>query len=136
MAGFMGRKAVLSIGGTDVAGVKTKGLTIGNSVIDITSDDDSGVRTSLTEVGETSVDITLSGLSKTHDLLVSAMSGSVESEVILTYPPSADGSTTTGATITGTFMMSSYAEGMEYNGATSFDVTLNSTGPVIYAAGV
>ena len=135
MAGFMGRKAILSIGGVAVAGVKTKGLTVGNSVIDITGDDDSGVRTSLSEAGETSVDITVSGISKGHELLTLSMAGNIETACILTYPPSADGSTVNGATITGTFMMSSYAEGMEYNGATSFDVTLNSTGPIVYVAG-
>jgi len=136
MAGFMGRGAILSIAGTVVAGVKTKGLTIGNSVIDVTSDDDLGVRTSLTEAGETSVDITLSGLSKDLDLLKLAASGALDVAVILTYPIGADGAATSGATITGQFSLSSINQGMEYNGATSFDVTLNSNGAIVFADGV
>lgn len=136
MSSFIGRLAVLSKDGTPVAGVRTKGLTVNNTAVDITTDDDSGIRTLLATPGEKQVDITLSGI--TNDLIFTKEAISLtdaQDTYTLTYPPAADGSTTTGAEISGTFNFTSYSEGANYNEASTFDVTLNSSGTITFTDG-
>ena len=134
MAEQLGRDLVLvkgsssGTGGTAIAGVRVKGLTVNNEIVDISSDDSNGWRESITEPGQKSVEITVSGVTDDRVMLAAAFSASdVSDEYMLTWSDGAD--------VYGNFCIASYSESGEYNNAVTFEATLQSAGSITYQAG-
>lgn len=127
MAGYYGRKVTFEWDGDEIDGVREKSLTINGEQANVTSDEDDGVRHLLDEDDEFSVDIELSGVTKSNVLRKAKADGDIQETATLTYP--------NGDVISATFNMGAYTEGQPYNDATTFSVTLHSTGPVTYTPG-
>ncbi len=117
-----------------IAGIRTKGIKIGNEAIDITTDDEDAIRTFLDDVGDGSgelvaasraIDISFDGIAK-DDVLLKA---TVElSGVLATYTvefPS-------GATVSGKFALVNYEKTGEYQGASTFTGELQSSGAQVW----
>lgn len=125
MAEQLGRKVSISVGGTVVAIARTKSLTINNSSINVTSDGDDGIQRLLSEPGEKSVEVSLDGLADGTELLDISLSNTLTSAIVFDYGT---------YTITGSFFMTSYNEGLPYNTAITFSASFSSTGAVVKAA--
>lgn len=121
----IGRNVTISVDAVVVATARTKGLTINNEPVDVTSDGDLGIQRFLAEPGQKSVEVSLEGLYYGGALADIALSNALIKTVVLNY---------TTYTITGSFFMSSYNEGMTYNDGVTFSATLQSSGAVIKAA--
>jgi predicted secreted protein len=124
MAANLGRKVTFTWGGAAVLGVREKGVTINGEPIDITSDDDNGWRSLLAEPGESSVDISISGVTKDDIFLVDLFAGNRQKPTTLIWP--------NGAILSGTFHLASTSQTNPYKEATTFEASLQSTGPVTY----
>jgi predicted secreted protein len=124
MTAGVGRKLILTWGGTAIAGAKEKSLTINGEPIDISSDDDNGWRTLLAEPGQKQIDLKLSGVTKDRKLLADWFAGTTTKAVEITYQD--------GAKIAGNFFLSEYSEKGAFKDAVSFDATLMSTGEATY----
>lgn len=127
MSGRIGRAVTFEWAGAEVVGVREKGVAFAGEAIDITSDDDDGWRKLLAEAAENQVTISLSGVTKSAVLKSAWFGGNRTEAVELGYPG--------GATINGSFYMASYGETEPYNGATTFEAELQSTGTITYTAG-
>lgn len=127
MAANVGRQLVIKRGGSTVAGVRTKSVTINNEAIDVTTDDDTGYRTLLEEPGQKQIDLSVEGLTKDDNLLQSAADGTTLIEAYTIEFPS-------GATITGDFRFNNLELGAEYNAAITFTAEIQSTGSYTFTA--
>lgn len=134
MAGFIGRKALLKKGATQLAGVRTKGLNWGGESVDLTSGEDSGIRLLADGSGQEQIDIPIDGILKDDTLLnivltpgTSKLLTDISLELSIIDPAN-----TTKATLTGSFRLSSFETGMPYNDATTFSGTLESSGPWVF----
>ena len=128
MAEQLGRKVSISIGGVVRATARTKSLSINNEMVDVTADGDDGVQRFIHEPGQKSVELSVEGMFDTEDEALPdlALSNDLSEEIILDYG---------SYTITGTFVMPTYSEGMTYNDAQTFSASFNSSGAVVKAAG-
>lgn len=124
MAEMLGRKVAISIGGVVAANARTKSLTINNEVVDITADGDDGIQRFLTEAGQKAVEVSVEGLEIDDALLDLSLGTDISTTILFTYPT---------YTITGTFVMPSYSQGMPYNEAMTFSASFNSSGAVVKA---
>lgn len=127
-SGYVGRDIALTMGGSSIAGLRTKGVAMNKEAIDVTNDADSGWRTMLNKAGTTSLDLSLSGVTENLDVLYSAFQTNSIYACVLTYPD--------GSTVSGDFFLASINQTGEYNGAQTFDITLNSSGAVTFTPGV
>ena len=127
MAEQLGRKVTISIGGAVVATARSKSLSINNEMVAVTSDGDDGVQRFIHEPGEKSVEISVNGMFDTTDVTLPelALSSDLSTEIILDYD---------AYTITGTFVMPTYSEGLEHADAQTFDASFSSSGAVVKAA--
>lgn len=125
MAEILGRNMVLSKSSTAIAGVRTRSFAVNNTPVDITSDDSSGWRELLVEPGDKSIEISVSGVATDTVLLTNALS---TSDISGSYSLAWDSNT-----LSGTFMVASFAQTGEYNGAVTFEATLQSSGAVTLA---
>jgi predicted secreted protein len=128
MAASAGRNITLTWGSDsppeNIAGVKEKSLTLNNEPVDISSDDDLGWRAILSEAGQKQVELKLSGVTKDRKVLADWFANALTQAVVLTYED--------GAAISGSFFLSEYADKGNFKDATSFDITLMSTGTITY----
>lgn len=129
MAGRIGRQVTFFFGGDSpgdqILGVREKGLELNGDPIDVTSDENSGKRTLLENLtAQDEVQITVSGVTKDTRMKAAWFAGQKTQPVRLEYPD--------GATVVGTFFMSSYSETEPYNDASTFEATLMSSGTVVY----
>lgn len=125
MTGFPGRDIALTWKGTEIKGVREKGIAAAGEAINVTSDEDGGWQTLLDVAGENSVTVSISGVTKDFKLAQDWHTGARTGAVTLTYP--------SGVTISGNFYLSSYTDTGPYNDATTFDATLNSNGPINFS---
>ena len=130
MSEYLGRKVLASIDGTSFVNGRTKNLTIDNTLINVSADGDDGIQRFLDDIGEKSVSLTIDGLAIGETLLDKALSSSVSTAVILTFPAEAGA---VAFTLTGTFMMSNTSLGMPYNEATTISASFSSSGVVAKA---
>lgn len=130
MAGANGRALTIDWDSVTLVGVRSKGYTITNDYVDVTTDDDDGWRTMLAEPGVRSVEVTVEGISSDQVLLAEIMKANITGEPLTVQLP-----TTTG-TLAGTFLLSSFEQNGETDGAVEFSATFMSTGIVTYTAGV
>jgi TP901-1 family phage major tail protein len=110
--------------------VRTKGYTITNDYVDVTTDDDDGWQTLLADPGLRSVEVTAGGISSDQVLLAEMMKSNITGEPLTVQLP-----TTTG-TLAGTFLVSSFEQTGEHDGAVEFTASFMSSGVVTYTAGV
>lgn len=129
MAGANGRALTIDWDSTTLVGVRTKGYTITNDHVDVTTDDDDGWRTLLADPGLRSVEVTAGGISSDQVLIAEMMKANITGEPLTIQLP-----TTTG-TLAGTFMVSSFEQSGEHDGAVEFSATFMSSGAVTYTAG-
>ena len=133
MTGFVGRKAILSMGSplVAVAALRTKTLTMANEPVDITSDDDAGFRKLLQDPGTKTLDISFEGVAKDvpslNALITLATSGTdILDNFSLLFPAI--------GTIAGEFIVSSFEIGAPYNEAATFSCSLQSAGAYTFVS--
>lgn len=131
MAGFNGRQLTIDWDSVTLVGVRTKGYTITNDYVDVTTDDDSGWRTLLADPGLRSIEVTVGGISSDEALIADIMAASVASATLQVDLPSALSSP---GSLSGSFLVSSFEQSGEYDGAVEFSATFMSTGAVTYTA--
>lgn len=128
MTAFVGRKATISKGGTTVAAVRTRTVSINNEPVDITSDDDNGFRTMLQDPGTKTLDMSVEGVLKnTTDFMGVAMSTTDILEGFSILFPGM-------GTIAGDFVVASFEVGAAYNESATFSATLQSSGEFTFTA--
>lgn len=128
MAGTNGRDLVIDWDSVTLVGVRTRGYTITNDYVDVTTDDDAGWRTLLADPGLRSMEVTVGGISSDQVLIAEIMKANITGEPLTVQLP-----TTTG-TLSGTFLLSSFEQTGEHDGAVEFSATFMSSGAVTYAA--
>ena len=124
----LGRNQVLTWDGEEIAGVKTKTVTVNGEAVDITDDDSNGWREVYEDAGTLGVELSIEGYAK--DWRLQEVAFSVEDRidaVVLTGD--------NGAVLSGDFYLQDYEQGMEHDGFTSFSATLLSNGEISYSAG-
>ena len=127
--GFAGRKVALTIGGVGSIATTSKGLSVNNEMIDVTNDTHDGWSTALAEPGNKSVEWSISGVVENLSLLMSAVTNTSQLYAcVLTYPD--------GSTVTGDFSFGSYSDTGETSDKYTFEMTLSSSGEVVFLAGV
>lgn len=132
MAGANGRDLTIEWGAgpTTLVGVRTRGYTVTNDYVDVTTDDDSGWRTLLAKPGLRSIEVTVGGISSDQVLIADIMDANVAAKTLhIEFP------LTTG-NLVGSFLVSSFEQTGEHDGAVEFSATFMSTGSVAYTAGV
>lgn len=129
MPAASGRALTIDWVSVTIAGVRTRGYTITNDYVDVTTDDEDGWRTLLSDPATRSMEVTVGGLTKNQILLAEIMKANITGEPLTVNLP-----TTTG-TLGGTFLVSSYEETGEHEGAVEFSATFMSSGEVTYTAG-
>ena len=123
------RRLVIAQGGTPIAGVNQKSISINGEPIDITDDQSSGWRTFDSDVGRRSVDLSIEGYavetsSALRDALLSGTPTLLLTNISITYP--------NGDAITGDFFLSSLEESGPENEALSFSAEMQSSGPITF----
>ncbi len=126
--GTLGRKIILTVNGSVVAGVREKGLACAGEPINVSDDDANGIRQLLDEAGESTVDLSMSGVLKGDVLAAIWFSTTKIAALSLTYP--------NGRVISGDFFLASYNETGTYNDATTMEAAWNNTGEVGFVPGV
>lgn len=130
MAGHNGREVVIDWDSVQLVGVRTRTFSITNDYVDVTTDDDSGWRTLLADPGLRSVETTVGGICSDQVLIAEIMKAEITGEPLEIELPTA-----TGASLSGTFLVSSFEGSAEHDGAYEFSATFMSTGAVTYTAG-
>ena len=130
MAGANGRALTIDWDATTLVGVRTKGYTFTNDMVDVTTDDDDGWRALLADPGLRSMEVTVGGISSDQVLLNEVTKASITGETLTVQLP-----TTTG-TLAGLFFISSFEQTGEHDGAVEFSATFMSSGVVTYTAGI
>jgi TP901-1 family phage major tail protein len=132
MAGANGRELTIEWGAgpTTLVGVRTRGYTVTNDYVDVTTDDDSGWRTLLAKPGLRSIEVTVGGISSDQVLIADIMDANVAAKTLHVEFPLTTGN------LVGSFLVSSFEQTGEHDGAVEFSATFMSTGSVAYTAGV
>lgn len=131
MAGFNGRALTIDWDSTTLVGVRTRGITNSNEMVDVTTDDDSGWRTLLATPGMKSVEVTAGGISSDEVLLAEFYNASTTGETLAITLPT---TLATAGSISGTFHLASFEVTGEHDGAVEFSATFQSSGTVTYTA--
>lgn len=124
MAKALGRKLIVSRDGQPIANLRTKSLSINNETVDVTDDDSSGWQEYLDEPGQIGVSWSVDGVLANDTLRQEALSKTLIKANTITF---AD-----GATMTGSFILSSYSEDHGYNEAGTFSGEMQSSGAITY----
>lgn len=133
MAGVKGRSIVVRRGGVNLAGVRTKSITINGAPIDVTSDDDDGIRKLMDQPGQLDISISVSGIALNETLRNEALSTSDRvAATQFIYTTGFEGSPADTHGWIGEFFLASYAETGEYQGAVTFEAEFQSAGAVAY----
>jgi predicted secreted protein len=112
--------------GASLAGVNTKGLTIGFEPIDVSDDNSAGYRELLAEPGSKTLDLAVSGATKSLELLrASSENTSQIYPFVFTYED--------GSTLTMDAFMSSFAITAESATGSTFDASFQSSGDWVFA---
>lgn len=131
MAGFNGRELTIDWDSTTLAGVRTRGYTVTNDYVDVTTDDDGGWRTLLADPGLRSVEVTVGGISSDEKLIAAIMQANMAAETLDVNLPT---SLSLPGSLSGSFLVSSFEQTGEHDGAVEFSATFMSTGAVTYTA--
>lgn len=129
--GMIGRDVTLTMGGSTVLGVNSKGFTFNNEPLDTTDDDASGWQERLAKPGVKSLEFTMSGIIKNLELIQAYAGASQIFEMIITY----DDGITTPSTVTVDMFLDTVSQTGESNGLFTFDASFSSSGPMAFVAG-
>lgn len=125
-----GRALTIDWGSVVIAGVRTKRYTVTNDYVDVTTDDEAGWRTLLADPGLRSLEVTVGGITKDQVLLAAITAANIAAATLTVNLP------TTSGTLVGAFLISSYEESGEHDGAVEFTATFMSAGVVTFIAGI
>lgn len=124
-----GRQVLMTIGGQNILGLQSKGLTVNNTFVETTDDNANGWTEFDAAPGLKSAELPFSGIVKNLEMLRAIMTaGSNIFAITLTYPD--------GSTVAGDFAMNSYTETGESNEGYTFEVTLASSGAISFTPGI
>lgn len=118
-----GRKLVIRRGGTQIAAIRSKTISINGEAIDITSGDDQGFRLLDADVGERSIDISFDGVTKDaalRDIMLSTSGSLLLDNVDVLFP--------NGDSLACDFFFSSLEETGSYKDAVTFSGSMQSSG--------
>lgn len=123
-----GRQVLMTIGGQNILGLQSKGLTVNNTFVETTDDNANGWTEFDAVPGSKSAELPFSGIVKNLEMLRAIMqSGSNIFAITMTYPD--------GSTVAGDFAMNSYTETGESNEGYTFEVSLASSGAITFTPG-
>lgn len=124
--GYSGRRFYLTIDGTRIAAVRTKGATLNREPIDTTTDDDDGWRELLGEPGRRSVDCNVAGVYTTAnaEALLAEWEGNLNTDISIELPDGREASAAEG------FFLGNLEFGGEETGPATFTAQLQSSGEV------
>lgn len=131
MAGHNGREFTFDWDSTTLVGVRSRGVTASNELVDVTTDDDAGWRTLLEKAGVKSMEVTISGITSDEVLLAKFFEANATQETLKGDLPSSLG---TPGNFSGTFGLSSYETNGDHDGAVEFSATFMSSGAIAYTA--
>lgn len=131
MAGHNGRALTFDWDSTTLVGVRTRGFTITNDYVDVTTDDDSGWRTLLASPGLRSIEMTVGGITSDEVLLGEIMAANIAATTLDANLPT---SLAVPGSLSGSFLISSFEQTGEHDGAVEFTATFMSSGAVTYTA--
>lgn len=131
MAGFNGRSLTIDWDSTTLVGVRTRGVSMNNEMVDVTTDDDAGWRKLLATPGVKSLEVSVSGISSDEVLMAEFFNASTTGETLRIDLPS---SLATPGNMSGTFHLASFEVNGEHDGAVEFSATFQSSGAVTYTA--
>lgn len=131
MAGHSGRDLIINWDSTTLVGVRTRGISNSNEMVDVTTDDDNGWRTLLATPGVKSVEVTAGGISSDEVLLAEFYNASTTGETLAITLPT---TLATAGSISGTFHLASFEVTGEHDGSVEFSATFQSSGAVTYTA--
>ena len=126
--GQIGREIVVTVGGSGLVGVISKGFSFNNEALDTTDDDASGWQERLALPGVKSLELSISGLLKNLELIEVWSSGSQLLPIVATFVD--------GSTLTFDGFMDSFSETGESNGLATFDATFSSSGSIAFVPGI
>lgn len=128
MAKHLGRNVILARGGTPVANIRTKSISVNRELVDVTDNDSSGWAQHLSEVGQMDVTISAEGVISDRAFLGSVLDPTLGDETYtLTYPD--------GGVVSGSFGVTSFSSENSYNEASTYSFELRGNGVVTYTAG-
>ena len=129
MSAAVGRDVSVTWKGTALKGLREKKINHNDEPINISTSEDAGVQVLLTSSGEDSIELALTGVTKDDVLKTDWFSGGSarQGALVVTYP--------NGATLSGTFQLSNFKEGVPYKEAMTFEVTMKSTGAFVFTPG-
>lgn len=127
MPNYSGRSFLIKKGSAVIASVRTKTATFNGEPIDATTDDDDSFRRLLADPATRSMDLSVEGLTDDASLrnIIGDPAASLElTDINLEYPD--------GATVTGTFFLTSVEESGQHTDAMGFSASLQSSGQWVY----
>lgn len=129
MSAAVGRDVTVTWKGTAIKGLREKKINHNDEPIDITTSEDAGVQVLLNASGQDSIELSLTGVTKDDQLKADWFAGgsSRQGALVVTYP--------NGATLSGTFQLSGFKEGVPYKEAITFECTMKSTGAFVFTPG-
>ena len=137
MAGFNGRALTIDYDSTTLVGVRTRAFSMTNDYVDVTTDDDVGWRKLLADPGLRSVEVTLSGITSDEVLIADMIAATVAATTVdVLLPTGTAAGVVTPGKLAGSFLISSFEETGEHDGAAEFSATFMSDGAVTYTATV
>lgn len=128
---YNGRQLTFDWSTTELAGVRSRSVSISNDYVDVTTDDEDGWRTLLADPATRSVEVTLGGVTKDEVLLADIMAANIASDTLDANLPS---SLAVPGTLSGSYLISSFEQSGNHDGSVDFSVTFMSTGPITYTA--
>lgn len=129
--GMIGRDVTMTVGGSAILGVNSKGFTFNNEPLDTTDDSAAGWQERLAKPGVKSCEFTMSGIIKNLELIQAYAGSSQIFEMVITY----DDGLTTPSTVTVDMFLDSVSQTGEANGLFTFDASFSSSGPMVFVAG-
>lgn len=125
-----GRKLVIRRGGTVIAGIQAKSISMNGEAIDVSGDDENGWRTLLSEPGQRSFDLSFDGVTKDPTLRELIITGTtlLLTDVTVTFPE--------GDVFASDFFFSNLENTGSYNEAVKFSGSMQSSGEPTYTPAV
>ena len=128
---LVGRDITMTVGGSTLAGVIEKSITLSNEVIETTDDQSAGWAEYLATAGKKSMSLSVSGLFKNLELF-STYFGTIQAvSCVVTYP---DG-VSTDSTLTFDAIIESIEQGSPSNEGSTYSCSLLSSGAPTFVAG-
>lgn len=131
MAGFNGREFIFDWDSVTLAGVRSRSISVSNDYVDVTTDDDNAWRTLLADPATRSVEVTISGITTDEVLLADLMAANVAAAPLSAELPTA---LAVPGTLAGSYLISSFEQSGDHDGAVEFSATFMSTGAIVYTA--